>query len=163
MAMTQPSGAKRHIRLVIVVALAAFLVAQAAIATLAPREPFPAVVMPGFGSSAPTEGPFRATLLDIEITFDDGSTLEPTFAELMSDFRFSSARPSIDYMFHPKNNPDASDPPTAVVTWLKHETERLGDGKNATSISFCWRPTDIDLRTAEAVPGGPCISTEVAL
>lgn len=150
-------------RLISVVVLGVILVVQAGIAITASREPFPAIIMPGFGASADADGIFRTTQLHITVAYDDGTTLEPTFDELMDGFRFSSARPSLDYIFHPYQNPGVKNLPSSVVTWLRERAAGLGNDAEPESVSFCWQPTAIELREASATPIGDCVVSEVQL
>lgn len=150
-------------RLIIIAALWALLVAQGWYALLADPEPFPAVVMPGFGVASDADGTYVATLLKVSIEFDDGTTLEFRFDEVMNGFRFSAAEPSIEFLFDPDRNPDAANPPPEVITWLRLNAARLGGGRKPESITFCWQKTLVDLSNAGAAPTEECRMTRVRL
>lgn len=115
-------------------------------------EPYPTIRMPAFGLAASPEGTIQVTFVSAVATFDDGTTesIEPT--EIMSQFRFSTARPSWDYVFHPDRPNDPSD---EVVTWLGERVEAL-TGRRAVELGMCWMTADVDIRDASLLNEQPC-------
>lgn len=146
-------------RLTITIIFCGALLLQGIYAFVVRPEPYPAVRMPAFMQAAASDGTFPTTVATIEFSYADGSTVHPEVSELLNDFRYSVTRSSFDYMF----KPPASHVDADVLDWLRVRAMQLGNGAEPTSVTFTWRKTAVDLRTAEYLDGGATESTELEL
>ncbi len=136
------------------------LVIQAGISFIVEPEPYPAVRMPSFGSAPNKSNMFPTDVASVKITYSDGTTLEPHVSELLSSFRFSSARYSFDYVFKPGS---PGTPDQEVITWLAGQARELAGGKNPKQIEMCWYKTELDIRSATYKNIGECDAVVIKL
>lgn len=162
--MDEGEAKARNRRLPILVGFWFVLGVQAAFA-VAVVEPYPALVMPSFAGAAEANGHFPTTRLDISITYDEGPGIATTSSELMDGFRFSSALPSVRYMFHP----DGAGVRRGLVedldvrAWLTERARALGDGRDPAAVNFCWRDEILDVDDGSLSSDGPCDDVLVTL
>lgn len=152
-------------RLVVVLALGLGLLVQGAYSFLVVPEPYPAIRMPSFGGAPDAQGLFPTTIVDITITYRDGTELNPGVEDLMGQFRHSAQRRSLDFVFLPENNeagPRPVDDPE-VRSWLADRATVLGGGREPESVRFCWRAGDVDVHTGGYVNMPACELTRIAL
>lgn len=154
------SSSRLSKRALTIVAFLGALVVQAGVSFALEHEPYPGIRMPSFGSSPNRAGLFSTVVASTKITYADGTILKPHVTELMSDFRFSAARYSFDYMFKPGSS---AKPDPEVLTWLYSEARELGGGKAPKRIEMCWTKTDLDIRTAAHKETDECESTVIDL
>lgn len=147
-------------RALITVAFLSALVVQAGVSFVVEPEPYPAVKMPAFGDAPKPSGLFRTSVASITITYKDGSTLTPPVSELFDDFRFSSARYSLDYVFKPDSGRTAD---AEVIEWLTRNARDLASGKDPQHIDMCWKVADLNIRSAEYENVSPCTTARIEL
>lgn len=150
---------KSRRRLLFLAAFGVFVAVQGFYSFELSPEPYPSIRMPSFGVAPDTEGHFRSRVLTISIRYEDGSVVFPMASELMQDFRFSAARPSLDYMFLGEE----ARVDDQVLRWLRKQGTRLGNGSEPTVITFSVRATSVDIRTAKYLPGGEIQERQIRL
>lgn len=156
--------ARKRRELIIVVVVAVALILQGLYSFSTRPEPYPTVRMPGFGDAPKSSGKFANNGVEISVVLANGAVLHPSPDELAGDVRYSSARPTLDYVFRPKangeRNPKADDP--EVIAWLSSRVAELSPVP-AREVLFCWRKRVVDISDASAELVGPCESENVAL
>ncbi|MBZ4486832.1 hypothetical protein LQ938_02875 [Microbacterium sp. cx-55] len=136
------------------------LIAQGWISFRVTPEPYPIVRMPSFGLAASPDGTYPATFVRAEASFSDGTSSEIDPYEIMAPFRFSTARPSYDYVFGPERKTEI---PSDVIDWLRGRVEELSGGKTPTELRMCWTEADVRLKDAKLENVTPCELTLVEL
>jgi hypothetical protein len=119
--------------------------------------------MPGFGTAPNREGIFTMNQETISLGYSDGHVVDVTAQDLMSDFRYSSARPSVNYMFKPKKDGTPPDVDENVVDWLRLRAQDLGDGSMPQYIEFSWQPIKVDVRDVGITSDGDPQITRIEL
>lgn len=138
----------------------AALVVQAGVSFVLEPEPYPAVKMPSFGDAPNASGIFPTTVASLIVSYKDGTSLTPHVTELFSDFRFSSARYSLDYLFKPGSGRPVD---AEVLQWLDASARKLAPGKLPERIDMCWQKTDLDVRDGTYKSMSPCESVRITL
>ncbi|WP_197382506.1 hypothetical protein [Mycolicibacterium mengxianglii] len=139
---------------------AAALVVQGYFSFAIKPEPYPSVRMPNFGPAADSNGTFGVTLARAEVVSSDGTAQPISSTELMSEFRFSTARPSYDYMFM---SSDTSRITPEVRAWLRKRTEELVKSHRPVELKMCWQRSTFSLYDAKITDQGPCVWKAVTL
>ena len=147
-------------RALVVVAFLSALVVQSGVSFAVEPEPYPAIKMPTFADAPKASGIFPTSVVSLTITYQDGSTITPHVSEVFDEFRFSSARYSLDYLF----KPGADRPIDSEVTeWLAANARDLAPGKVPDRIDMCWQKADLDIRSAEYENLSPCEAVRIEL
>lgn len=145
-------------RLVMIGLLAAALIGQGAYSFGVHPEPYPTIRLPSFSGAPDDRGAVHTTTLEITIAYAAGPDVVAHADELMAELPSGSRRSAVDHVFIPANNqhdPRPADDPD-VTKWLKERVQSLGGGRPPTSVTFCWREVDIDVRTPEATNRQAC-------
>jgi hypothetical protein len=147
-------------RTVSVAVFAAFLVAQGYLSFVTKPEPYPTVRMPNFGTAAARDGTFRISVARADVLYSDGTVGQISPTDLMAEFRFSTARPSYDYLFL-TSEPSKITP--GVKKWLLGRVEDLSDGVHPIEVRMCWYRLAISVDDATSVRMEPCVWRVVKL
>ena len=78
----------------------------------------------------------------------------------MDSLRFSTARPSLDYVFGPSASHDWS---PELLEWLRTRVQAVTGRTDASAIRFCWQSAEVNIHDASVADGGECEWTEVRL
>lgn len=139
-------------RTVLVGAFLLALILQGFVSFAVRPEPYPAIRMPSFGLAATAEGTYEVTFVSAIARFADGSTEKVTPSAIMEPFRFSTARPSWDYLFGPRSD---LEPGASALAWLSDRVEEL-TGRRAAELAMCWRTADVSIVDAAVRDEKPC-------
>lgn len=153
-------GPQRPWRTMTVAAFAALLVAQGYLSFSVKPEPYPSIRMPNFGTAAAEDGTFEISVARAEVVDEDGSVQQISPADLMNEFRFSTARPSYDYLFL-KADPSVVTP--EVEDWLRNRLRVLVPDREPAELRMCWRQTVVSVSDASVVSQRPCVWKVVRL
>lgn len=152
--MPAPKLARR--RLTALLAFGGLLLAQGVYSFAVEPEPYPTVRMPSFGAAPTRTGLFPTRIVNIKVSYADGSTSNPRVSELMDGVRFSAARPSLNYAFKPGKQID-----TETRSWLERRAQALGGGPKPSSVEICWQDAAVNVSDASVVNAKPCDTTVV--
>lgn len=147
-------------RTITVACFAVLLVAQGYYSFAVKPEPYPTIRMPNFGTAAAADGTFVITIARAEVVSGDGSVQSISPTELMEEFRFSTARPSYDYLFNSADPGQVTEP---VRSWLRGRIEALGKGSDPVEMRMCWQRSAIRIADASPASATPCTWKVVAL
>lgn len=147
------SHSKRRVNLLIVGAFVCFLAIQGFVSFRISPEPYPVIRMPGFQTAADRDGTVETTFVRGEVDFADGGSAEVDPSAVMEPLRFSTARPTLDYILGPRSDIDLSD---ESIAWLRERAQIVSGRPDVTSIRFCWEPTRIDITSAQVVQKQEC-------
>jgi hypothetical protein len=151
---------RRPWRLTLVAAFLIFLAIQGFISFKMRPEPYPMIRMPSFGLAASADGTYPVTFVSGEVDFTDGTSAGIDPYAIMSTLRFSTARPSLDYVFKPPKTGDVSD---HLREWLRGRVQSVTGRDDAIDLRLCWEDVSVHVRDARISDGQPCEWTEVAL
>lgn len=152
---------ERPWRLVTVTVFGALLVVQGFFSFIILPEPYPTIRMPGFGLAATTDGTLPVVIAHAEAIDENGSVQAISPTSLMNQFRFSTARPSYDYLFGTTSNPALITP--EVKEWLRNRIEVVSGGTRAVEVRMCWQKTDVSVFDASLVRQEPCVWRAIKL
>lgn len=159
-----PEGAQRWRKLpwrtVLVAAFGCVLIMQGYYSFATRPEPYPTVRMPSFAYTAASDGTFELVMTRADVLFEDGTVRPVEVSDLMSDFRYSTARPSYDFLFLKS---DTSQAPPALRDWIRERVELLHPGVRAVRIDMCWQPTRLSVKDASIVSKDGCVLRTVKL
>ena len=152
--------AVRPWRVIAVGMFAIILVGQGVFSFAIKPEPYPSVRMPNFGTAASSDGTFDVPLARAEVVNVDGSidAISPT--ALMAEFRFSTARPSFDYLFQ-RSEPSKITP--KVRHWLRERIAEIAADTQPAELRMCWQKSSVSLSDASVVRSEPCLWKVVTL
>lgn len=154
-------SSQSRLRVFVILGFCALLAVQGVLSFATRPEPYPTIRMPGFAASSIDNERFEnVTTVSVTIEYEDGPTINPHPAELMDDFKPSSARPSLDHVFRVDSGASVS---PEVTDWLHDRAQDLGDGNTPTHVEFCWQEVAIEIATAESVDEQPCETTRIEL
>ena len=143
-----------------VVVFAILLVVQGYFSFVIKPEPYPSIRMPNFGFAAAEDGTFEISMARAEVLTSDGSLQSLSPAELMAEFRFSTARPSYDYLFLSDQSPGVT---PAVKNWLRERIKQLGMPGSPVEIRMCWHRPSVSVKDASIVRDTPCTWRSIRL
>jgi hypothetical protein len=152
--------ANRPWRTIAVAVLGLILAVQGYFALAIDPEPYPAIRMPGFSKAPSKDGTFGTTVARADVVFRDGNVLPISPTELMSQFRFSTAQPSYDYLF--KSN-DASLITPAVKEWLRRRIGTIHGAGLPVELRMCWQDAKVGVVDATLTEIAPCEWKSVTL
>jgi hypothetical protein len=147
-------------RTITVVAYGAALVIQGYLSFTTTPEPYPSIRMPNFGLAASPDGTLGATFTRAQYVDKDGSVRPISATELMSEFRFSTARPSYDYLFRSASQSRIT---PAVREWLRQRIIELNPGANPSEFRACWQDSRVSLVDASIIPTEACVWKAIPL
>lgn len=159
-AQSDATRTQRPWRLILVAGFLILLVIQGFLSFRVRPEPYPVVRMPAFGMAATAEGTYPVTFVSGSIDFPDGTSADIDPYAIMSTLRFSTARPSLDYVFAPPKVVDVSD---HLRDWLRGRVESLTGRNDATELRLCWEKVTVHVEDARISDREPCQWTEVSL
>lgn len=151
---------QRPWRTMTVAAFAALLVVQGYFSFTVKPEPYPSIRMPNFGTAAAEDGTFEISVARAEVVNEDGTVQQLSPTDLMNEFRFSTARPSYDYLFL-KSDPSGVTP--EVQEWLRNRLRVLTPDRDPVELRMCWRQTVVSVSDASVVSQRPCVWKVVPL
>lgn len=162
MSATQSTETKtgRPWRLVLVALFLVFLAIQGAISFKVRPEPYPIIRMPSFGLAASSDGTYPVTFVTGSVDFADGTSAEIDPYAIMSTLRFSTARPSLDYVFGPSAEGEIS---PNVRDWLRDRVASVTGRDDASDLRLCWEKVSVHVQDAGISDRQPCQLTEVVL
>ncbi|WP_157575876.1 hypothetical protein [Mycobacterium sp. GA-2829] len=96
----------------------------------------------------------------MEAIGSDGSIRQIPVAELMDDFRFSTARPSFDYVFR-DSEPSHISP--SVKSWLRERIGEIDSGIDATAVRICWQASKVRISDSSVASEPPCAWKTIVL
>jgi hypothetical protein len=140
-------------RTIIVATFALFLVVQGYFSFAIKPEPYPSIRMPNFGTAAAKDGTYIVPLARVDIVNQDGSIQPVSATEIMEGFRFSTARPSYDYMFL---SSDPSKIPPSVKVWLRERIHEINADSRPVELKMCWQKSAVSVFDASIVRSEPC-------
>ncbi|MFB3977999.1 hypothetical protein [Microbacterium proteolyticum] len=139
---------------------AVFLVAQGVYSFRVSPEPYPVIRMPGFQTASTAQGIRTVSFVEGTVDFADGTSAEVNPATVMDSLRFSTARPSLDYVFGPSESRHWS---PELLEWLRTRVQAVTGRTDASGIRFCWQSATVDIHDASVTDDGACEWTEVKL
>lgn len=162
MTTTQSTEKKtgRPWRLIVVAAFLIFLAIQGVVSFKVTPEPYPMIRMPSFGLAASAQGTYPVTFISGEVDFGDGTSADIDPYAIVNTLRFSTARPSLDYVFKPPKGGDVSD---HLRDWLRGRVESVTGRDDATDLRLCWEDVSVHVEDASISDRQPCEWTEVVL
>jgi len=140
-------------RLTVVCVFAVILVAQGFFSFVIKPEPYPSIRMPNFGTAASSDGTFDVPLARAEVVNEDGSVEAISPTALMAEFRFSTARPSYDYLFQ-RSEPSKITP--EVRRWLRERIADIAADTHPAELRMCWQKSSVSLSDASVVRSESC-------
>jgi hypothetical protein len=158
--VTGQSTNKTPWRLIVVVAFALLLIGQGYLSFAIRPEPYPSIRMPSFGPAAKDDGTVGVTFAHVEAIGSNGSVRQIPVVELMDDFRFSTARPSFDYIFR---DSEPSRIPPSVKSWLRERLDKIDSGIDATAVRICWQVSRVRISDSSVASEQPCTWKTVVL
>lgn len=158
--MNERTSSRIPWRVALVTAFAALLVVQGYLSFAVKPEPYPSIRMPNFGTAAAPDDTYDITVAQAEVVDADGSVRPLSPTQLMDQFRFSTARPSYDYLFR---TADATTLTGPVRSWLRERIELIDGAGDPVAVRMCWRRSTISLADASVVRETPCEWKVVAL
>lgn len=150
---------RRPWRTVLVCSFAALLALQGYLSFIVHPEPYPSIRMPSFGVAAASDKTFGVTFASAEATARDGTTRPISIPQLMEEFRYSTARPSYDYLFL---SADPSSITPSVKNWLRDRIETT-TGIEPTELRMCWQKNLISVVDSTVVKEAPCVWKVITL
>lgn len=159
-AQSDATRTQRPWRLILVAGFLILLVIQGFLSFRVRPEPYPVVRMPAFGMAATAEGTYPVTFVSGSVDFTDGTSADIDPYAIMSTLRFSTARPSLDYVFAPPKDVDVSD---HLRDWLRGRVESVTGRDDATELRLCWEKVTVHVEDARISDREPCQWTEVSL
>ncbi|MFF7682026.1 hypothetical protein ACFZA2_04620 [Microbacterium sp. NPDC007973] len=154
------TSVRRPWRLILVASFLAFLAIQGFISFKVRPEPYPMVRMPSFGLAAGTDGTYPVTFVSGSVEFDDGTSADIDPYAIMSTLRFSTARPSLDYVFAPPKGENVS---PHLKEWLRGRVQDVTGRDDISDLRLCWEDARVDVKDASVSDRQPCRVTEVTL
>jgi hypothetical protein len=142
-------------------ALIAFLLAQFAATRLAPHEPYPAVLMPGFGAAPEADGSFSFVVRSAEIHYADADPVTVTPEQLFEGFASNQMNPTWDRVL---GDPGDLERDAEAMDWLRERATALSVNITSvpTDLSVCWIDTEIEIDDGAVAPA-PCETTDIKL
>lgn len=116
--------------------------------------------MPSFGPAAKDDGTVGVTFAHVEAIGSNGSIRQISVVELMDDFRFSTARPSFDYVFRDSEPSHIS---ASVRTWLRERIDEIDSRIDATAIRICWQASRVRVSDSSVAGEQPCAWKTIVL
>jgi hypothetical protein len=104
------------------------------------REPYPALSMPGFGYSAPSEGAIRVRRVTMEVQFADGDSDRRDPQELLRDMPVSHRSLVLERDFAPPDRRPTAPPAAASDSrqWLRNRLAAVYPGREVVRVGFLW-------------------------
>jgi hypothetical protein len=143
-------------RLTALAVFGAVLLAQGVYSFAVEPEPYPTVRMPSFGAAPTRAGLFPSRMVQVTVTYQDGSSVSPRVSEIMDGVRFSAARPTLNYVFKPGKPVDDE-----TRAWLQARAKAVGPGSEPASVEVCWQDAAVNVEDAQVVNAKPCETTVV--
>jgi hypothetical protein len=156
----ESSTQARPWRVILVLVFTLVLVVQGFLSFAIRPEPYPIIRMPSFGMATSTDGTYPVTFISAEVEFADGASESISPYAIMAPFRFSTARPSYDYMFGPSRAGELTDD---VVLWLADRVVQVSGRPDAQEIRMCWKKADVNVRDASISNAESCDWTVIEL
>jgi hypothetical protein len=141
----------------ILLALGVALVLQFGWAARHQPQPYPAIILPGFGTTSQgLESKFDRTI--ITVRYDDGYETSPYPSEFFGDFNYASIPGTITHVFDPAESGSNRRISADVRNWLTARAEALHSGATPVEVQFCWQSGTVNLKEL-TLRHGPCERT----
>lgn len=151
------TGSTWRRRTLMLVGLGVALLFQLAWAAREQPQPYPAIILPGFGATSHgLESKFDQTLITVH--YDDGYEATPYPSEFFGDFNYASIPGTITHVFDPAAPGSDSRIDADVRRWLRARAEVLHPRAAPASVQFCWQSGTVDLKNL-TLHAGPCERT----
>lgn len=152
---------RENARVLTVAALGVILVGQFALSRIPATEPYPVILMPGFGSAPSSSGSFEFVVRSAEIRYSDAKPVTVTPEQLFDGLEDNQVNPSWDRLFRlAKDLPHDQQ----AMRWVHERVTDLSVNVESAPVELrmCRTETRLDIHSG-AIADAPCSTEVIAL